>query len=1136
MANIIKTVAEYQSDIAGAGTPYNGADNVVVQDSAANLANLTTLDIANLSANGVDSIQSTDNVIDWNLAQWQALGGPFDFNGALLALYDTGANLGAIDPSDLAALAANEFVQIVDASDDAVTFTTAQLLALRDNGIGLTDADVITVSDPSLPNEEYYAMGVDIIGAPPTFKTVAEYQADIAGTAVPYADADQIVIRDTAANLATLSTSDIGDLFLNKVDSIQSDDNLVQWNAAQWQALGSPFEFNGADLVLFDTGADLAALSGGNLSAIAGLGVGTIDASDDAVSFDASQLSAINGAMALTASDTVTLSDTASNIDVTSAGIAGYGAQGVDIIDATDDGPFILDAEVAGALTASSVAFAASDDVTLSDAGSAISALSGGIGLLGAKGVDVIDATDNALTLTADQFSSLGTVSLTAGDNVVVADTGANLATLDFAALAAGLVDSINATDNMLSLTVAQYNSLSGVALTGSDVVTLGDTGANISALSPAALSALAGNLIDTIDASDDVLTLSADQLNALGSVTLTAGDTVTLLDTPTVLEGLSGAVLGQMAEAGIDIIDSTTDLLHADANQVAAMVSDNGIIYAADDTVVLVDSSGNIQSALTGAYGDLAAENVDVIDLIDDAITLSASELLSLNGVGFANSDTGVVAGDTQANLEALSTTNLAALAAAGVDRLDASDTNAVNFTAAQYSAMGAITFTAGDTVVVTGTGAALAALDVSSFDGHHVDRIDASDDVLTLSLSQVNSLGSTQLTGADVVTVTGASSDLEALTVGQISVLGGAGVDVIDATDDELSLSVDQVAAVLAHGMSFTAADTVTLTGASTDVLSQFGADFSQLLDIKVDIIDLSDNAIDLTTSQVGDLRGLQFAADDTDVALVATGSNLGELNGSGVTDLQDLGVDRLDASDDAATFYLPQIAEFQAAGLELTSSDLVTVIGQGADFKAMTPAEIDALAAYGVDQVDIYDNRVSLSGAQYDAFVSHFDFQAGDKVRVEFDNTANLATGGAEDDLFVGKQGDDTLSGGDGSDTLKGGGGADVLSGGDGSDVFVFGAANQTGVGHFSDLITDLDNTDVIDLEGIDADSTVAGNQAFTVVTAFDHHAGELLVKYNAHNDTTLFKLDVDGDGKADAVIRAEGDHTDFTGFAL
>ena len=108
--------------------------------------------------------------------------------------------------------------------------------------------------------------------------------------------------------------------------------------------------------------------------------------------------------------------------------------------------------------------------------------------------------------------------------------------------------------------------------------------------------------------------------------------------------------------------------------------------------------------------------------------------------------------------------------------------------------------------------------------------------------------------------------------------------------------------------------------------------------------------------------------------------------------------------------------------------------------------------------------------------------------------------------------------------------------MLSGGDGSDVFVFGAANQTGVGHFSDLITDLDNTDVIDLEGIDADSTVAGNQAFTVVTAFDHHAGELLVKYNAHNDTTLFKLDVDGDGKADAVIRAEGDHTDFTGFAL
>ena len=53
-----------------------------------------------------------------------------------------------------------------------------------------------------------------------------------------------------------------------------------------------------------------------------------------------------------------------------------------------------------------------------------------------------------------------------------------------------------------------------------------------IAGLTAAQIGALAGKGIDAIDASDDLLALSVAQYTALGAVTLTAGDTVTLADT----------------------------------------------------------------------------------------------------------------------------------------------------------------------------------------------------------------------------------------------------------------------------------------------------------------------------------------------------------------------------------------------------------------------------------------------------------------------------------------------------------------------------------------------------------------------------------------------------------------------------
>jgi Ca2+-binding RTX toxin-like protein len=136
---------------------------------------------------------------------------------------------------------------------------------------------------------------------------------------------------------------------------------------------------------------------------------------------------------------------------------------------------------------------------------------------------------------------------------------------------------------------------------------------------------------------------------------------------------------------------------------------------------------------------------------------------------------------------------------------------------------------------------------------------------------------------------------------------------------------------------------------------------------------------------------------------------------------------------------------------------------------------------------------------------------------------------------DDLLSGGGGNDQLHGLDGADTLIGGAGADTLSGGFGKDVFVYSALSDSAVGH-ADLITDLANSDRIDLSAIDADTTEAGDQAFTLVSALDGHAGEAALSYDAASGLTSLSLDVDGDGVADAVVTISGEHQDFTGLLL
>jgi Ca2+-binding RTX toxin-like protein len=126
-------------------------------------------------------------------------------------------------------------------------------------------------------------------------------------------------------------------------------------------------------------------------------------------------------------------------------------------------------------------------------------------------------------------------------------------------------------------------------------------------------------------------------------------------------------------------------------------------------------------------------------------------------------------------------------------------------------------------------------------------------------------------------------------------------------------------------------------------------------------------------------------------------------------------------------------------------------------------------------------------------------------------------------AGNDTLYGRYGSDTLNGGDGADTLIGGESNDTLTGGAGNDIFRW--ASQAELGNYYERITDFAAGDKIDLASVDANTLLAGDQAFNFIggNAFTGVAGQL-----RYQDDFLVG-DVDGDFSEDFGIMLMGSPT-------
>jgi serralysin len=144
----------------------------------------------------------------------------------------------------------------------------------------------------------------------------------------------------------------------------------------------------------------------------------------------------------------------------------------------------------------------------------------------------------------------------------------------------------------------------------------------------------------------------------------------------------------------------------------------------------------------------------------------------------------------------------------------------------------------------------------------------------------------------------------------------------------------------------------------------------------------------------------------------------------------------------------------------------------------------------------------------------------------------SAVNLLQGGGGDDKLLGGAGNDVVKGDAGNDWIEGGAGQDRLYGGTGSDSFVFrdgdfGGATTATADHIYDF--SQSDHDHLRLSLVDADTTLAGDQAFHFLgtDAFDGSAGAL--HYAEISGNTYVSGDTNGDGTADFMIRIDGLHT-------
>jgi len=433
----------------------------------------------------------------------------------------------------------------------------------------------------------------------------------------------------------------------------------------------------------------------------------------------------------------------------------------------------------------------------------------------------------------------------------------------------------------------------------------------------------------------------------------------------------------------------------------------------------------------------------------------------------------------------------------------------------------------------------------------------------------------------GAGNDTLNGGDGDDVFLTIGTAdnfdSVSGGNGVDVIRATADNAVIGLTSVSGV--EEISADGHAGVIVSGSTiADLLNFSGVTFTGIGGVfgggGADTVTGSDAADSITggagndtlnggegddvflTGGIGDGFDAVTGGNGTDTILAtATGTIIGLTSVSGVEEVSangfsgvkiggSTGVDILNF----ANVTLTGITRIEAGASNDTvmGSGFADVIAGGAGNDTLSGGDgDDAFLVGGTgDGIDAVDGGAGLDTIRATAASTTIMLSSLANVEaITADGFSGVKITGstAADTLdfsgtvligitqIEGGTGNDVLTGSAGNDVIFGGGGADTISGGAGADYFSFATHTDSDTTTSTDRILDFlqGQGDRIDLGKIDAQTNIAGDQAFAFIgsAAFGNLAGQLRYQVMG-NGTTELLGDRDGNGLADFKVILTG----------
>lgn len=184
-------------------------------------------------------------------------------------------------------------------------------------------------------------------------------------------------------------------------------------------------------------------------------------------------------------------------------------------------------------------------------------------------------------------------------------------------------------------------------------------------------------------------------------------------------------------------------------------------------------------------------------------------------------------------------------------------------------------------------------------------------------------------------------------------------------------------------------------------------------------------------------------------TGLTLVETSEAVDGLTPENLAALEAVGVDVIDLSDSAATLDIAQADELIAAGISFGDDDVIELIDTASSLGSLSKTDVDALGALGVDMVSFGEDLLKMDRAVYDAFQSNgIGLANTDLLQILHEGTSRNDTisGTKHADVVRGLGNNDVLNGFGGNDLLIGDEGKDKLSGGAGNDVLRAGKGND------------------------------------------------------------------------------------------